>query len=66
MGKSLTREQSLELNRRRWERDNAGLDEYIDRLVKRAPALSVEQVERLRALLPAVPGRTDGGGDRAA
>ena len=51
MGKPLTRERSLELNRRRWEHDNTGLDEYIDRLVKRAPALTAEQRDKLAGLL---------------
>jgi hypothetical protein len=51
VGRSLSSEQARALAQRRWEHDNQGLDEYIDRLVKRAPALTVEQRDRLALLL---------------
>jgi hypothetical protein len=47
VGRTLSPEQARVLARRRWEHDNQGLDEYIDRLVKRAPALSDEQKAKL-------------------
>jgi hypothetical protein len=56
----LTSDRARELAQRRWQHDSQGLDEYIDRIVKRAPALTPAQREKLALLLH------PGGGDRAA
>ena len=58
----LTPDRARELAHRRWQHDAQGLDEYIDRIVKRAPALTAEQRGRLAVLLLAPAG----GGDDAA
>jgi hypothetical protein len=47
----LTSDRARELAKRRWQHDGQGLDEYIDRIVKRAPALTPAQRERLALLL---------------
>jgi len=47
----LTSDRARELAERRWQHDSQGLDEYIDRIVKRAPALTPAQRERLALLL---------------
>jgi hypothetical protein len=47
----LTPDRARELAKRRWQHDGQGLDEYIDRIVKRAPALTPAQRERLALLL---------------
>jgi hypothetical protein len=59
-GGRLTPDRARELAMRRWQHDSQGLDEYIDRIVKRAPALTPAQRERLALLLH------PGAGDRAA
>jgi hypothetical protein len=51
MARKLSTDQARELSRTRWAHDNQGLDEYIDRLVKRAPALTNAQRDRLALLL---------------
>ena len=56
----LTPDRARELAKRRWQHDSQGLDEYIDRIVKRAPELTSAQREKLALLLH------PGGGDRAA
>ena len=56
----LTSDRARELAQRRWQHDGQGLDEYIDRIVKRAPALTPAQRERLALLL-----RPGGDGDGA-
>lgn len=56
----LTPDRARELARRRWQHDAQGLDEYIDRIVKRAPALTSAQRDRLALLL------APGSGDHAA
>lgn len=56
----LTSDRARELAKRRWQHDGQGLDEYIDRIVKRAPALTPAQRERLALLLH------PGAGDHAA
>jgi hypothetical protein len=56
----LTSDRARELAQRRWQHDSQGLDEYIDRIVKRAPALTPAQRERLALLLH------PGTGDHAA
>jgi hypothetical protein len=40
-------------------RSRTGVDYHIRKLVESAPALNAEQAAQLRALLPAIPGRTD-------
>jgi hypothetical protein len=57
----LTSDRARELAQRRWQHDGQGLDEYIDRIVKRAPALTPAQRHRLALLL-----RPAGDGDGAA
>jgi len=47
----LTSDRARELAQRRWQHDGQGLDEYIDRIVKRAPALTPAQRARLALLL---------------
>ena len=47
----LTSDRARELAERRWQHDSQGLDEYIDRIVKRAPALTPAQRARLALLL---------------
>ncbi len=47
----LTSDRARELAKRRWQHDGQGLDEYIDRIVKRAPALTPAQRARLALLL---------------
>jgi hypothetical protein len=51
VGKTLSPEQARDLAQKRWQHDNQGLDEYIDKLVKRAPALTQDQRDRLATLL---------------
>jgi hypothetical protein len=51
VARTLTREQAQELARQRWAHDNARLDEYIDRLIKRSAALTPEQRDRIATLL---------------
>jgi len=53
----LTSDRARELAQRRWQHDGQGLDEYIDRLVKRAPALSAAQRQKLALIL--YPGGSD-------
>ena len=44
-------EHARQMAKARWSRDPQGLDEYIDRLVRRAPALTQSQRDRLALLL---------------
>jgi hypothetical protein len=46
----LTPDRARELAQRRWQRDNQGLDDCIDRLEKRSDALTGEQVRRLEEI----------------
>jgi hypothetical protein len=39
---------------KRWRHDNQGLPEAVAKIVNRAPALTAEQIEQLRAVLPPV------------
>lgn len=43
----LTSDRARELVKRRWQKDNQGLDACIDRLDKRQDALSSDQLDRL-------------------
>jgi hypothetical protein len=44
-------EAARELSKHRWDKDSRGIDTLIDRLVKRAPAITQEQKDRLATLL---------------
>jgi hypothetical protein len=37
--------------RKRWEHDQAGLERHVDQVVKRAPALTADQRDRLATIL---------------
>lgn len=47
----LTSEQARERVNRRWMNDSKSLEQYIEKIVKRAPALTDEQRDRLAAAL---------------
>jgi hypothetical protein len=51
----LSREDSLAKNRLRWRTDPQGLAKHVAAIVNRAPALTADQVERLRAALAELP-----------
>lgn len=47
----LTSERAAQINAERWRHDGTGLETVVSKLVKRAPALTAEQAERIRAAL---------------
>jgi hypothetical protein len=47
----LTSDEARALSRRRWNKDPESLDKHIDKLVKRAPALTPDQRAKLALLL---------------
>jgi len=51
----LTPDRARQLANRRWQRDNQGLDDCIDRLEKRSDALTAEQRTRLTEIAAALP-----------
>jgi len=55
----LTNDELREMARKRWSSDSAGVAKLIDRVVRRAPVLTPEQRDIIRAALDAA--ETDAG-----
>jgi hypothetical protein len=50
---------SVSLNKRRWRNDPQGLDRHVRMVVERAPALSDEQINTIRAAIAAAESPPD-------